>query len=104
MWALLSVVALYVSSSSMYVFGKVYRLITNGGIPEPLINDILKSMYQFPIGSLVVVAIMWMFLDRAQKFFASLLIAIAITSLSTFAFLHHAGHFYIKATAERYED
>jgi hypothetical protein len=103
-WALLSLVAFYVSLSTLYVFGKVYRLLKNGGFPEPLLESMQKSLYEWQIGCLVVLAVMWVFLDKAQKSFVALLVAITITSLSTFAFLNHTGHFYIKATAERYGD
>jgi hypothetical protein len=103
-WALLGMVTFYISVHAMYVFGKVYRLLTNGGLQEPLLDSMRDTLYKWPIGCLIVLAVMWIFLDKAQKSFAALLIATTLASLSAFTFLDHRGYFYIKDTAERYED
>jgi hypothetical protein len=100
-WALLGLLALYVSVHAMYVFGKGYRLFVSGGIQEPLLGSMRETLYELQIGFLIVLAMIWVFLDKAQRSFAAVLVATTIASLSTFAFLERNGYFYIKE--ERFE-
>jgi hypothetical protein len=103
-WVLLGLAAFYVSVDALYVFGKVYRILASGGLSEPLLEYRLEGLYKSHIICLAVLAVIWLFLDKAQRSFAALLVATTLISLATFAYLHQTGHFYIKDTKEVYDD